>query len=76
MSNFYVEGSDKLSEGDLRLMNNAWEEFEGKVASQTSESLILVKSLVKVAFVQGYSSAKADRIPPAEGNIIPYAKED
>tara|TARA_B100001057_G_scaffold474308_1_gene539713 strand:+ start:942 stop:1172 length:231 start_codon:yes stop_codon:yes gene_type:complete len=76
MSSFHIKDIDKLSESDLRLMNNSWEEFEGKVDSQSLESVILLKSLVKVAFVQGYASGKVDRIPIAEGNLIPYDQED
>ena len=73
MSHFHIEEVNSLSEGDLRLMSVAWENFENKHSSQTSESLILVKSLVKVAFVQGYSSAKAER---QDIKSLPYAKED
>ena len=76
MSNFQIKDIDKLSETDLRLMNNSWEEFEGKVESQHLESVVLLKSLVKVAFVKGYASGKTDKVPPAEGNLIPYAEED
>jgi len=76
MSHFFIKEASNLSEDDLRLMGIAWEKFEEKHGSQTSESLLLVKSLVKVAFVQGYSSAKANEIPPEVGNIIPYVKED
>ena len=76
MSNFHIKDIDKLSESDLRMMNNSWEEFETKVDSQHLESVVLLKSLVKVAFVQGYASGKIAKVPPAEGNLIPYAQED
>lgn len=76
MGDFQIKNINQLSEIDLRLMNNSWEEFEGKVDSQQLESVILLKSLVKVAFVQGYACGKTDKIPPAEGNLLPYAEED
>jgi hypothetical protein len=63
MANFYIEEINSLAEEELVDLDKFWEEFEEKYKSQESHSEFLLKSLVKVAFTQGYVHGKARQRP-------------
>ena len=61
--NFYIKEIDNCTEKDFRDLEKFWNEFEKKYSSQNSESVLLLKSLVKLAFTQGYSYGKTRQRP-------------
>ena len=63
MADFYIEEISSLGKEELVDLNKFWEEFEKKYKSQESHSEFLLKSLVKVAFTQGYAYGKARQRP-------------